>query len=86
MGKRTPRVPISYLEERDKGENHASGNKCSQKSEFDVISDEVAHGAASALAEASQRIDSSATFIPSKIKENMKFSYEVRGTWLPTRG
>ncbi|XP_031737183.1 protein ALWAYS EARLY 2 isoform X2 [Cucumis sativus] len=79
VGKRTPRVPISYLEERDKGENHASGNKCSQKSEFDVISDEVAHGAASALAEASQRIDSSATFIPSKIKENMKFSYEVSG-------
>ncbi|KAL4028954.1 hypothetical protein IC575_012172 [Cucumis melo] len=79
VGKRTPRVPISYLEERDTWENHASGNKCSQKSEFDVISDEVAHGAGSALAEASQRRDSSATSVPSKIKENVKFSYEVSG-------
>ncbi|XP_050940650.1 protein ALWAYS EARLY 2-like isoform X3 [Cucumis melo] len=78
VGKRTPRVPISYLEERDTWENHASGNKCSQKSEFDVISDEN-RASGSALAEASQRRDSSATSVPSKIKENVKFSYEVSG-------
>ncbi|XP_038889337.1 protein ALWAYS EARLY 2-like [Benincasa hispida] len=79
VGKRTSRVPISYLEERDKWKNHASGNKHSQKSEFDVSNDEVAHDAASALAEVSQRIGSSLTSVPCKIKENMKVSYEVSG-------
>ncbi|CAK9314971.1 unnamed protein product [Citrullus colocynthis] len=79
VGKRTPRVPVSYLEERDEWKDHASGNKGSQKLEFDVSSDEVAHGAASALAEASQRRGSSSTSMPCKIKENMKSSYQVSG-------
>lgn len=78
MGKRTPRVPISYSKERDESENHASGSKSSQKSMFDVSSDEVAHGAALTLAEASQRRGSSSTSVPCKIKENVKSSYEVR--------
>ena len=79
MQKRTPRVPISYSNKRNEWKNHASGNKSLKKSEFHVSSDEVAHGATLALAEASQRGGTSTTSMPCKIKENLKSSYEVRG-------
>ncbi|XP_022937461.1 protein ALWAYS EARLY 2-like isoform X1 [Cucurbita moschata] len=77
--KRTPRVPISYSNKRNEWKNHASGNESSKKSEFHVSSDEVAHGATLALAEASQRGGTSTTSMPCKIKENLKSSYEVSG-------
>uniref|UniRef100_A0A5B6ZU57 SANT domain-containing protein n=1 Tax=Davidia involucrata TaxID=16924 RepID=A0A5B6ZU57_DAVIN len=52
VGKRTPRFPVSYSFRKVDSENYVSSNKRGRKSEVD---DEVAHGAALALAEALQR-------------------------------
>ncbi|KAM3704850.1 hypothetical protein ACJW31_03G037000 [Castanea mollissima] len=54
-GKRTPRFPVSYSLKRDDAENNVSPNKRGRKSDSDANDDEVAHGAALALAEVSQR-------------------------------
>lgn len=54
-GKRTPRFPISYSLKRDDAEINVSPNKRGRKSDSDANDDEVAHGAALALAEVSQR-------------------------------
>ena len=54
MGKRTPRFPVSYSHKKDYGENYVSAIKKGRKSENEN-DDEVAHVAALALAEASQR-------------------------------
>ncbi|KAM4108323.1 hypothetical protein ACJW30_03G038100 [Castanea mollissima] len=54
-GKRTPRFPVSYSLKRDDAEINVSPNKRGRKSDSDANDDEVAHGAALALAEVSQR-------------------------------
>ncbi|KAL0005955.1 hypothetical protein SO802_013516 [Lithocarpus litseifolius] len=54
-GKRTPRFPVSYSLKRDDAEINLSPNKRGRKSDSDANDDEVAHGAALALAEVSQR-------------------------------
>lgn len=54
MGKRTPRFPVSYSHRKDYSENYISPVKRGWKSENEN-DDEVAHVAALALAEASQR-------------------------------
>ncbi|XP_059437111.1 protein ALWAYS EARLY 2-like isoform X2 [Corylus avellana] len=53
VGKRTPRFPISYSHKKDDSKFYVSPNKRGWKSDID--DDEVAHVAALALTEASQR-------------------------------
>ncbi|XP_057962765.1 protein ALWAYS EARLY 2-like isoform X2 [Malania oleifera] len=53
VGKRTPRFPVSY--KKDDGENYVSPSQKGRKSGADANDDEVAHVAALALTEASQR-------------------------------
>ena len=65
VGKRTPRVPVSFSHKRDNRENHISAIKKGRKSENDN-DDEVAHVAALALTEASQRVGSPQVSTPYK--------------------
>ncbi|GLT61171.1 hypothetical protein SLA2020_338940 [Shorea laevis] len=55
VGKRTPRFPISYSHKKDDTKPYVSPNKRGWKSDIDDNDDEVAHVAALALTEASQR-------------------------------
>lgn len=55
VGKRTPRFPISHSNKKDDTKLHVSPNKRGWKSDIDDNDDEVAHVAALALTEASQR-------------------------------
>ncbi|PON37845.1 Protein LIN-9/Protein ALWAYS EARLY [Trema orientale] len=65
VGKRTPRIPVSYSHKRDYSENYISPIKKGRKSENDN-DDEVAHVAALALTEASQRVGSPQVSTPYK--------------------
>ncbi|KAJ8755627.1 hypothetical protein K2173_022222 [Erythroxylum novogranatense] len=58
VGKRTPRVPVSYPPKKDDGEKHVLSKKKNQKPDVDGNDDEVAHVAALTLTEASQKADS----------------------------
>ncbi|XP_031260660.1 protein ALWAYS EARLY 2 isoform X2 [Pistacia vera] len=53
--KRTPRIPVSYSYKKDNRVNYTLLNNKKQESEVDANDDEVAHVAALALTEASQR-------------------------------
>ncbi|XP_022640905.1 protein ALWAYS EARLY 1 isoform X2 [Vigna radiata var. radiata] len=55
VGKRTPRVPVSYSYKKDYTENYVSPYRRSLKSTTDANDDEVAHVVALALTEAAQR-------------------------------
>ncbi|KAJ7973358.1 Protein ALWAYS EARLY 3 [Quillaja saponaria] len=55
VGKRTPRFPVSYSYKRDDRQNYVSPYKRGRKSEINANDDVVAHVAALALTEASQR-------------------------------
>lgn len=55
VGKRTPRIPVSYSYEKDKGERYLSPIRQGFKLKVDAVDDAVAHEIALALAEASQR-------------------------------
>ncbi|KAK7277936.1 hypothetical protein RJT34_22956 [Clitoria ternatea] len=55
VGKRTPRVPVSYSCRKDDTENYVSPNKRGVKSTVDANDDEVAHVVALALTKAAQR-------------------------------
>jgi len=55
VGKRTPRFPISHSNKKDDTKLRVSPNKRGWKSDIDDNDDEVAHVAALALTEASQR-------------------------------
>ncbi|XP_058079829.1 protein ALWAYS EARLY 2-like isoform X2 [Magnolia sinica] len=57
VGKRTPRFPVSYLYGKDERSKITSPDK-DLKSKVDAADEEVAHVAALALAEASQRVGS----------------------------
>ena len=72
-GKRTPRFPVSYSLKRDDAEINVSPNKRGRKSDSDANDDEVAHGAALALAEVSQRGGSpQISQTPYRITEHIK--------------
>ncbi|XP_047148954.1 protein ALWAYS EARLY 2-like isoform X3 [Vigna umbellata] len=55
VGKRTPRVPVSYSYKKEYTENYVSPYRRSLKSTTDANDDEVAHVVALALTEAAQR-------------------------------
>ncbi|TKY52226.1 ALWAYS EARLY 2 protein [Spatholobus suberectus] len=55
VGKRTPRVPVSYSYKKDDTENYVSPYRRSLKSTVDANDDEVAHVVALTLTEAAQR-------------------------------
>jgi hypothetical protein len=74
-GKRTPRFPVSYSHKKDDAETYVSPDRRGRKSEFDANDDEVAHVAALALAEASQRGGSpQVSRIPYRRTEHIKSS------------
>lgn len=53
--KRTPRFPVSYSQKKDDRDDYIPLNKKDRRSAVDANDDEVAHVAALALTEASQR-------------------------------
>ncbi|TYH27292.1 hypothetical protein ES288_A02G057800v1 [Gossypium darwinii] len=55
VGKRTPRVPISFSHDKNKGERYFSPIRQGMKLKVDAVDDDVAHEVALALTEASQR-------------------------------
>ncbi|GLT63803.1 hypothetical protein SLA2020_363380 [Shorea laevis] len=55
VGKRTPRIPVSYSYERDKGERYISPIRQGFRLKVDAVEDDFAHEIALALAKASQR-------------------------------
>ncbi|XP_038991663.1 protein ALWAYS EARLY 3-like isoform X2 [Hibiscus syriacus] len=55
VGKRTPRVPISFSHDKNKGERYFSPIRQGMKLKADSVDDDVAHEVALALTEASQR-------------------------------
>ncbi|KAE8723394.1 Always early, putative isoform 2 [Hibiscus syriacus] len=55
VGKRTPRVPISFSHDKSKGERYFSPIRQGMKLKADSVDDDVAHEVALALTEASQR-------------------------------
>lgn len=55
VGKRTPRIPVSYTYDKDKGDRFFSPIRQGFKLKVDAVNDAVAHEIALALAEASQR-------------------------------
>ncbi|KAK8365487.1 hypothetical protein V6Z12_A02G057700 [Gossypium hirsutum] len=55
VGKRTPRVPISFSHDKNKGERYFSPIRQGMKLKVDAVDDNVAHEVALALTEASQR-------------------------------
>ncbi|GKU85492.1 hypothetical protein SLEP1_g162 [Rubroshorea leprosula] len=55
VGKRTPRIPVSYSYEKDRGERYNSPIRQGFRLKVDTVDDDVAHEIALALAEASQR-------------------------------
>ncbi|XWS14047.1 hypothetical protein CRYUN_Cryun36dG0090200 [Craigia yunnanensis] len=55
VGKRTPRVPISFSHDKNKGERYFSPIRQGMKLKVDAVDDDVAHEIALALTEASQR-------------------------------
>ncbi|XP_022722421.1 protein ALWAYS EARLY 3-like isoform X3 [Durio zibethinus] len=55
VGKRTPRVPISFSHDKSKGERYFSPIRPGMKLKVDAVDDNVAHVIALALTEASQR-------------------------------
>ncbi|GMI64104.1 ARABIDOPSIS THALIANA ALWAYS EARLY 3, ALWAYS EARLY 3 [Hibiscus trionum] len=55
VGKRTPRVPISFSHDKNKGERYFSPIRQGMKLKVDSVDDDVAHEVALALTEASQR-------------------------------
>ncbi|KAJ7977966.1 Protein ALWAYS EARLY 3 [Quillaja saponaria] len=55
VGKRTPRFPVSHSYKKDDRQNYVSPNKRGRKLEIEANDDVVAHVAALALTEASQR-------------------------------
>ncbi|XP_077218287.1 protein ALWAYS EARLY 3-like isoform X2 [Tasmannia lanceolata] len=75
VGKRTPRIPVSYPYDKGDREKIVSLNRRSVKSEVDADDDEGAHVAALALAEASQRGGSpQVSRTPSRKTENTRHS------------
>ncbi|XP_012089049.1 protein ALWAYS EARLY 2 isoform X2 [Jatropha curcas] len=74
VGKRTPRIAVSYPYKKNDRENYVSLN-WGQKSENDANDDEVAHVAALALTEALQRGGSTqVSFTPHRRTEHIKSS------------
>ncbi|KAL5566063.1 hypothetical protein UlMin_029227 [Ulmus minor] len=73
VGKRTPRFPVSHAHRKDYMQNYVSPIRKGRKSENDN-DDEVAHGAALALAEASQRGGSPQVSTPYRKPEHMSLS------------
>ncbi|XP_022740959.1 protein ALWAYS EARLY 3-like isoform X2 [Durio zibethinus] len=55
VGKRTPRVPISFSHDKNKGERYFSPIRQGVKPKVDAVVDDVAHEIALALTKASQR-------------------------------
>ncbi|KAK6254539.1 hypothetical protein SCA6_015844 [Theobroma cacao] len=55
VGKRTPRVPISFSHDKNKGERYFSPIRQGMKLKVDTVDDDVAHEIALVLTEASQR-------------------------------
>lgn len=53
--KRTPRVPVSFSYKKGNGDNCITPNRKGRRLDVDANDDDVAHGAALALTEASQR-------------------------------
>lgn len=75
VGKRTPRFPVSYLNEKINGEKFVSPGRQGLKLKADADDDEVAQEIAIALAEASQKGGSSkVSRTPSKIAEGVMSS------------
>ncbi|XP_012069373.1 protein ALWAYS EARLY 3 isoform X2 [Jatropha curcas] len=58
VGKRTPRVPVSYSLDKDSGEKYISPIRQGLKFKTDALDDDVAHEIALVLTEASQRAGS----------------------------
>lgn len=55
VGKRTPRVPVTYSYDKDNEEKYVSPIRQGLRIKADALDDDVAHEIALALAEASQR-------------------------------
>ncbi|XP_050216536.1 protein ALWAYS EARLY 3 isoform X2 [Mercurialis annua] len=58
VGKRTPRVPVSFSYDKDNGEKYISPIRQGLKFKAEALEDEVAHEIALVLTEASQRVGS----------------------------
>lgn len=87
VGKRTPRIPISYNLEKDTGKRYLSPGKRGLNKNGDGTDDDMEHEIALALTEASQRVGSTkkcntATrqakmYSPDKKDERMVISFTV---------
>ncbi|KAK9289126.1 hypothetical protein L1049_017599 [Liquidambar formosana] len=75
VGKRTPRVPVSYFFDKDSGERYSLPTRQGLKLKADAYDDDVAHEIALALTEASQRGGSpQVSRTPNRKRENVMSS------------